>query len=875
MVPISVLILAALSALQPADLGPLGPGADWIRTERLRGTLRHSCNISPFIEDVLTAPRGPSETLALRGPHVFAIQLDRGETASVRITALDGHETFPDSIWAVFSPEGDLSEVGQVVPGRSSAVRIEARKPGIYRLLLNSGPASSNACRVTLRADRWALEATSLGQRIESPLYYHSVRDFKLAGLNLDMLDFEGLRQEFVTDKGLAQWTSAVARWGEHARRFQLRLMVAVDLGGTKWEIQAWEGCRPGLYVKHFDKYPLAPCPLDRQWWEKVVLRRGRAVAELSKRNPFIVGYALDPEMYQCWDYGHYMLSGTCFCDHCVGGFLKAEGKTDKVPNLPKTGAERYEWLKQQGLWQDYDKYLEDETYKIACWVREDLHRINPRFLLCVYVLEIGNWFCRGLSRGLGTPEMPVIDYAEATYCPGWGQGALQDLQKFRDWGASVIYGGALWDQFHQPTDSGGLAAHCYNFCMGAGGYWFWPGQVLHQDAKSVPVHRGVPAFLSDYWHALSLANREVERKMASLDYTSPLETLTPHPVWHPKSKPEDGFERRTVEVLPVRLAAPARLCFSVPRRARRMAIMVQAPGPNNGASVTLKGPDGRTAAEASGELDEPQRLEAVGQAGTWTVEVTSAGLDLREVGLRLEHVPPYVATGAQALLRPIEKPGPLLAWWPLDEGKGEKAGDRSGTPPSHGTISGCKWAQGRLGKCLEFDGQQSCVVVRHNYTLDGLTEFTLSAWGKLRRLPEPGHGATIINKGPEAPVQHFWWWIGYPPSYPLILEMGNEKHQWGTSFTSQPLEWELGRWYHVAAAYKWDGKQAVCRLYRDGKLVGEATKDEELHSGDYDVVVGSYLEAGFHRLNGFLDDVRIYDVALGEEEIERLANPE
>jgi len=577
--------------------------------------------------------------------------------------------------------------------------------------------------------------------------------------------------------------------------------------------------------------------------------------------------------MYRCWDYGHYMLSGTCFCDHCVGGFLRSQGKDTAVLAKLKTGAERHDWLVKQGLMKDYDKYLEDETYKIACWMREDLHKINPNFLTCVYVLEIGNWFCRGLARGLGTPEVPVIDYAEATYFVGWGDRARKDLEKFRKWGAHVAYGGTLWYAGYPPAEPHALPAQMYNFAMQAAGYWIWPGQSLHLDFTRLPVHRGVPATLPEYWRAMVLANREIDRKMANPGgYESPLSIIKPGLVWSSRAKPEQGFEWRHPTYLPIHVAGPTRLYFSVPKRATKVSVLVQAPGKGNGAVVSLVAPDGKTAASAQGELDEPTRLEAKATGGVWSLVIEKGAEGLTDVGVKLEGLPPYAATGADCVLRPPHKPGPLLGYWPLDEGKGTVAHDASGQPALDATVNNCQWAQGKRGKCLEFMGKGSCVRVPHTWCLDGLRQFTLAAWVKLRARPERGHGGTLINKGPESPVQHLWWWIGYPPTHRLVLEMGNEKHKYGTSFTSQSLKWELGRWYHVAVTYHWDGQQAMARLYRDGELVGEGTKNEELHSGSYDLLIGAYNTSGSHGLQGWLDDVRIYDRALSDDEVKALA---
>ncbi len=867
------LLAVAAAGLKPSDLGPLAPEVKWLQTERLRATLRHRCNIEPFREEVLAAPGGPSRPVTLRGPHILLFSLAAGERAAVRIATREGANLFPQTIWALFTPAGEMAAWGEATSARPAVVRFEGQPPGTYRLLVNTGPASKNSCRITVRCDRWAVEALGYGAHQEDPLYYHTVRDFKLAGLNLDMLDFEGLRQEFVTDEGLARWTAAVARWAEYSRRFKLRLMPAVDLGGTEWEVQAWKDCRPGLYIKHYENYPLAPCPLDWRFWEQVYLRRGRAVARLSLKNPWVVGYGLDPEMYRCWHYGHYMLSGTCFCDHCLGGFLRSKGMSTDVLARLKTGAARHQWLRDQGLMQDYYGYLEAQMYKIAVRCRQELHKINPHLLLCVYVLEIGNWFCRGLARGLGTAEVPVIDYAEATYFIGWGDRARKDMAKFRDMGAHVVYGGALWYGGYPPAEPHALAAQMYNFAMQAAGYWIWPGNDLHRNWTRVPVHRGVPAWLPDYWLAMVMANREIERKMkAPAAYRSPLAVIKPGLVWSSRAKPEQGFEWRHVTFMPVHVSSPTRLFFWTPPNRSQVTVKVQALGPNNGARVRLVQPDGSPAGEVSGELDDVAELTLTADGRVWSIEIEPAGLPLHDVAVRIDGAPPYLCTSAAALLRPQRKRSDLLGWWPFDEGQGATAYDKSGPPTLDATIISGRWADGVRGRCLAFNGSDTRVLVPHFWGLDGLREFTLSAWVKLRSMPEQGHGFTVIGKGPEAPVQHLWLWIGYPPSYRLILEMGNERHKYGTSFVSQPLKWQTGRWYHVAATYRWDGKRAVCRLYRDGQLVGEGTKDEELHSGSYALSIGCYNRGRAHVMDGFIDEVRIYRRALSADEIKKIA---
>jgi hypothetical protein len=311
---------------------------------------------------------------------------------------------------------------------------------------------------------------------------------------------------------------------------------------------------------------------LQKDYWERIFLRRAREVAKLSLTNPYIVGFGIDPEMYQCWMYGHYMLSGTCFCDHCLGGFLKSNALPDAVLKEKLTGKERYEWIKQQKLYEKYDAYLEDEMFKIASWCRDDLHRINPDFLLNVYVLEIGNWFCRGMARGLGQPDLPVVNFCEHTYYSvGYDRDWLdKTIQKFKDIGAHMLQGSAIWDMHFPPTKPGYFAAHAYNLAVRAEGWWYWPGDRLYDDWNVAYSYQGQPAYVEDYWNAAATANHEIDLTMQQPGRTSSLDNAETVP-WKGKYNSKKGWPVDS-GVAPYKepkcrlhLAAPGKLYFAIP----------------------------------------------------------------------------------------------------------------------------------------------------------------------------------------------------------------------------------------------------------------------------------------------------------------------
>jgi len=875
-----MMLAGSASPVCGAQMDALRPTARWLATERLRGTLFHNPLVEP-LRPVLVAPVDPAGrsgapvSIALRGWHHVIVLPDKQGKVVFRLKDLPSQTHFQGSLYAVFDPQGSQIAEGTLRRGEEKVVEVAARAEGPHVVLLNSGPASSSAVELTVLNPHWAIDGTPRTAYNRSPLHYHFLRDLKLGGFNLALIDFERLPQDFATDEGLAAWTEAVKRWTDYARECRLRVMPVIDLGGTPREVEAWGDSPKGLYIEHDPEKPLAPCPLQKVYWERILLRRGRQIARLSLDNPYVVGYGIDPEMYQCWLYGHYMLSGTCFCDHCLGGFFDAKKLDRAVLAQTSTGKDRYQWLTERKLMDAYYDYLTEQMTELATWCREDLHRISPDLLFDMFVIDIGNWFCEGIARGLGRPDLPVVNFCEHTYYSvGYDREWLDKThQRFRGWGANVLQGSALWDVHFPPTKPGFLAAHAYNLAVRDEGWLYWPGDELYRDYGSRFAYLNEPAYFEDYWDACTWANREIAATAAEPGRESPLDAFEVVP-W--KGKIQGGVPKAPAEIMrsqpepgfPIRVASPTTLYFTVPERAEDFEVIVQARGDQNAASVTVREPDGGVRARTDGELDTPDTLAVkVTRPGTWSVDIARGGdTPLRDVGLRFEHLPSLLSPSAATLLvSPAKKPG-LIGYWSMDEGEGTMVADTSRGPAYNGTMRDATWGQGEVGACLNFDGREGEVLIPAEYSYHNLKQFSLSAWVKLKRLPVQGNGRTIVNKGPEAPVQHFWWWIGYPPSHPLILEMGDQNRRWGTSFGTGRLEWTIDRWYHVAVVFQCDGKKSTVTHYRDGRPVGGSTRDEAFHSGSYDLKIGSY--GGLHWMDGSIDEVKLWDRPLTADEV-------
>lgn len=99
------------------------------------------------------------------------------------------------------------------------------------------------------------------------------------------------------------------------------------------------------------------------------------------------------------------------------------------------------------------------------------------------------------------------------------------------------------------------------------------------------------------------------------------------------------------------------------------------------------------------------------------------------------------------------------------------------------------------------------------------------------------------------------------------------------TSTLSSASTLSLNTWYHVAAVYSTDGTTASMTLYLNG--VQNSTLTTGVKTSVYDaanpLTIGSFYNnaVGERRMQGMLDDLRLYSGALTSQEVALLAIPE
>lgn len=192
-----------------------------------------------------------------------------------------------------------------------------------------------------------------------------------------------------------------------------------------------------------------------------------------------------------------------------------------------------------------------------------------------------------------------------------------------------------------------------------------------------------------------------------------------------------------------------------------------------------------------------------------------------------------------------------LVAHYKFDDSPGSTAADSSGNGHTgtlmNMTSPGC-WVSGKYGTCLSFDGSNDYVQIPDHNQLD-VSNITLSAWIKGTILSD----LRIIDKTT----------VGFSDGYNMdnhtgyIRLIGNDNAYSSTALTT-------GVWVHVAATF--DG--TTTRFYKDGVLDGTSLLITALPVNTLPLRIGAG-STGSNNFSGLIDDVRIYDRALSQDEIQ------
>lgn len=195
---------------------------------------------------------------------------------------------------------------------------------------------------------------------------------------------------------------------------------------------------------------------------------------------------------------------------------------------------------------------------------------------------------------------------------------------------------------------------------------------------------------------------------------------------------------------------------------------------------------------------------------------------------------------------------------WLFDEGKGDVAGDISDNK-NDGTITGAKWADGKFGKALDFDGVDDKIDIPDNDNYNELDDITILSWVYLRREVTSGTWNALVGKNPYANGYLMWIQVPKEPCG-LVYVAGTRFDNWSG------VQIELKKWYHLAFTRAENGEM---NFYIDGVLV----KKSNSASGPISINAGILSIAGQspQTLDGLVDEVILFNTVLTDADIKSI----
>lgn len=207
-----------------------------------------------------------------------------------------------------------------------------------------------------------------------------------------------------------------------------------------------------------------------------------------------------------------------------------------------------------------------------------------------------------------------------------------------------------------------------------------------------------------------------------------------------------------------------------------------------------------------------------------------------------------------------------LVAYWDFNGNSGDSAKDVSGNGHNGTLIGGTERTKdGKYGGALEFNGTDSEVDVPYHEDLNPEV-FTITAWANVAS-NGTGHRAVVSSRA-DFPQR----------GYIFYCEPGNTWEFWIGAGANhwKPVRGpavNLDEWEHLAGTYA-DGNH---KFYVNGEFIGEENFDIDVNPNEEFLIGAGANETANHnyRFLGLIDEVRLYNRVLNEDEIAKVMDSE
>ena len=202
-----------------------------------------------------------------------------------------------------------------------------------------------------------------------------------------------------------------------------------------------------------------------------------------------------------------------------------------------------------------------------------------------------------------------------------------------------------------------------------------------------------------------------------------------------------------------------------------------------------------------------------------------------------------------------------LVGWWRFDDGSGTIASDTSSNGNDGMFHGDPQWVAGHFRGALEFDGSGDWLDCGTGQSLRFGDAVTITAWIKINALytDQKIAGNQNVSAGYKMAVYSNNK-VEFEIRSSLNTTTSNRNSAGRTVLAS-------GEWYHVAGVYSL--QEGYIRTYVNGVLDRELTTTAELGVSPESFKIGcDPYNTGANPFNGAMDDLRVYNTALTEDEI-------
>jgi outer membrane protein assembly factor BamB len=215
-----------------------------------------------------------------------------------------------------------------------------------------------------------------------------------------------------------------------------------------------------------------------------------------------------------------------------------------------------------------------------------------------------------------------------------------------------------------------------------------------------------------------------------------------------------------------------------------------------------------------------------------------------------------------------VTPPPNMISWWPGDGNANDIQDGNNGTLQGGATFS-----TGVVGQAFNFDGSTGHVFIGNPANLKLTNAITIDAWVNPNSLPPPNELDAIVTKwaqdfsGTQFSDSYGLWLIndnGTIRLFSAILQTADEPHIQGGVIP-------LNTFSHVAMTF--DGATGQYLLYVNGQEVASRVFQGNIVATDRNVLIGREDSSSPRPFSGLIDEVEIFNRALGATEIQSIYN--